>query len=97
MHSQTNVKILWTSIPVSGGETSAKFRCPLYDAGHTGPVSAVQRWARCMSRCNEGAAGGRNGVISTLQGLFYLRRKNQVKAFDDGIQEIRPPTGSADM
>ena len=50
-----------------------------------------------MSRCNEGAAGGRNGVISTLQGLFYLRRKNQVKAFDDGIQEIRPPTGSADM
>ena len=66
MHSKTNVKILWKSISVSGGETSTKFRCPLYDAGQTWPVSAVQRWARCMSRCNEGAAGGRNGVISTL-------------------------------
>ena len=50
-----------------------KFRCPLYDAGHTGPVSAVQRCARCMSRCNEGAAGGRNGVISTVHTAgFYL-------------------------
>ena len=72
-HSKTNVKILWTSISLSGVETSTKFRCPLYDAGHTGPVSAVQRWAQCMSRCNEGAAGGRNGVISTLHITgFYL-------------------------
>ena len=69
MHSKTNVKILWTSISLSGVETSTKFRCPLYDAGHTGPVSAVQR-------CNEGAAGGRNGVIIylhyTIQGFIYL-------------------------